>query len=76
VKFKKYVQIFTKTVKVVFEDSYVCCFLDHDPYNEGHVLVTYAYERYISDDNIPSKMSRIKYNLKQLSNYVEIPFGI
>ncbi|WP_235863351.1 HIT family protein [Ureibacillus sinduriensis] len=26
-------------VNVVFEDSYVCCFLDHDPYNEGHVLI-------------------------------------
>ncbi|WP_059106052.1 HIT family protein [Shouchella shacheensis] len=26
-------------VKVVFEDDYVCCFLDHDPYNEGHVLI-------------------------------------
>jgi histidine triad (HIT) family protein len=26
-------------VNVVFENSYVCCFLDHDPYNEGHVLI-------------------------------------
>lgn len=26
-------------VHVVFEDDYVCCFLDHDPYNEGHVLI-------------------------------------
>ncbi|WP_332633997.1 HIT family protein [Halalkalibacter flavus] len=26
-------------VNVVFEDDYVCCFLDHNPYNEGHVLI-------------------------------------
>jgi diadenosine tetraphosphate (Ap4A) HIT family hydrolase len=26
-------------VYVVFEDDYVCCFLDHEPYNEGHVLI-------------------------------------
>ncbi len=26
-------------VYVVFEDTYVCCFLDHNPYNEGHVLI-------------------------------------
>ncbi len=26
-------------VNVVYEDNYVCCFLDHDPYNEGHVLI-------------------------------------
>ncbi|UVI29636.1 HIT family protein [Paenibacillus spongiae] len=26
-------------VHVVFEDDYVCCFLDHNPYNEGHVLI-------------------------------------
>ncbi|MGE8205311.1 HIT family protein [Heyndrickxia sp. NPDC080065] len=27
------------TVNVVFEDEYVCCILDHNPYNEGHVLI-------------------------------------
>ena len=26
-------------INVVFEDRFVCCFLDHDPYNEGHVLI-------------------------------------
>lgn len=29
----------SETTKVVFEDSYVCCILDHNPYNEGHVLI-------------------------------------
>ena len=28
-----------EAVYVVFEDDYVCCFLDHNPYNEGHVLI-------------------------------------
>lgn len=26
-------------VHVVFEDEYICCFLDHEPFNEGHVLI-------------------------------------
>lgn len=26
-------------VYVVFEDEHVCCILDHDPFNEGHVLI-------------------------------------
>jgi histidine triad (HIT) family protein len=28
-----------EAVNVVFEDDYVCCFLDHAPYNDGHVLI-------------------------------------
>jgi len=28
-----------ETVHIVFEDEYVCCILDHSPYNEGHVLL-------------------------------------
>lgn len=26
-------------VHVVFEDDFVCCILDHMPYNDGHVLI-------------------------------------
>jgi histidine triad (HIT) family protein len=26
-------------VHVVFEDEYVCCFLDHEPFNEGHIMI-------------------------------------
>ncbi|MDE5050828.1 HIT family protein [Niallia taxi] len=26
-------------VHVVFENDFVCCILDHDPYNEGHDLI-------------------------------------
>lgn len=24
---------------IVFEDDFVCCILDHEPYNDGHVLI-------------------------------------
>lgn len=27
------------TVNVVFENDYVCCILDHDPFSEGHVMI-------------------------------------
>ncbi len=37
-------------VKVVFEDDYVCCFLDHDPFTEGHVLlVPKKHFRYVDE---------------------------
>ncbi|WP_335871817.1 HIT family protein [Bacillus sp. 2205SS5-2] len=26
-------------IHLVFEDEYVSCFLDHEPFNEGHVLI-------------------------------------
>lgn len=27
------------SVYVVYEDEFVCCFLDHQPFNEGHILI-------------------------------------
>lgn len=27
-------------INIVYENKYVCCILDHDPSNEGHVLIT------------------------------------
>jgi diadenosine tetraphosphate (Ap4A) HIT family hydrolase len=26
-------------INIVYEDDYVTCFLDHDPFNEGHTLI-------------------------------------
>ncbi|MFD1019126.1 HIT family protein [Thalassobacillus hwangdonensis] len=26
-------------VHVIYENDHLCCFLDHDPFNEGHVLI-------------------------------------
>lgn len=28
-----------ENVHVVFEDNDICCILDHQPFNEGHVLL-------------------------------------
>jgi len=27
------------TVNVVYENDFVCCILDHDPFNEGHLMI-------------------------------------
>ncbi|GGM20904.1 HIT family protein [Paraliobacillus quinghaiensis] len=40
-------------VHVVLEDEYVCCFLDHSPYNEGHILI------------LPKKHTRYFYELDE-----------
>ncbi|WP_195575154.1 HIT family protein [Paenibacillus sp. 1001270B_150601_E10] len=38
------------SVHVVWEDNHVCCFLDHNPYNEGHVLILPKnHARYVDD---------------------------
>ncbi|MGD7054216.1 HIT family protein [Sutcliffiella horikoshii] len=29
----------SEAVYMVYEDDYVTCFLDHDPFNEGHTLI-------------------------------------
>ena len=29
----------SETIYMVYEDEYVTCFLDHDPFNEGHTLI-------------------------------------
>lgn len=29
----------TKPVNIVYENNYVTCFLDHEPFNEGHTLI-------------------------------------
>lgn len=34
----------------VFEDEYVCCFLDHNPFNEGHVLIVSKKHYYDVDE--------------------------
>lgn len=26
-------------VNVVYENDFICCILDHDPFNEGHVMI-------------------------------------
>jgi histidine triad (HIT) family protein len=38
-------------VHVVYEDEYVCCFLDHDPINEGHTLIL-SKKHYLDVDEL------------------------
>ena len=37
-------------VHVVYEDDFVCCFLDHEPFNEGHVLILPKKHTYDHDE--------------------------
>lgn len=37
-------------VFVVYEDDFVCCFLDQNPFNEGHVLILPKKHFYDVDD--------------------------
>lgn len=37
-------------VHVVYEDEYICCFLDHEPFNEGHVLILPKNHIYDADE--------------------------
>ncbi|SDM59954.1 Diadenosine tetraphosphate (Ap4A) hydrolase [Bacillus sp. OK048] len=37
-------------VHIVFEDDFVCCFLDHEPYNEDHVLILPKKHLYDHDE--------------------------
>jgi histidine triad (HIT) family protein len=48
-------------VMVVFEDDNVCCFLDHNPYNEGHVLILpKKHVRYFDELDENTALSLIK----------------
>jgi len=68
-----------EAVHVVYEDEHVCCFLDHLPYNEGHVLIVpkkhvrYFYE--LDDDT----SNAIMYAAKVISKVIKMlyePDGI
>ncbi|MDI7743788.1 HIT family protein [Lysinibacillus fusiformis] len=48
-------------VHVVYEDDDVCCILDHDPFNEGHVLILPKnHIRYFDELSEPTANSVIK----------------
>jgi len=48
-------------VHVVYEDDDVCCILDHDPFNEGHVLILPKnHIRYLDELSEPTANSVIK----------------
>ncbi|WP_199738147.1 HIT family protein [Falsibacillus albus] len=62
-------------VFVVYEDEFVCCFLDHDPFNEGHTLIVpKKHVRYFYDldkstsDSIMKAAGLISNAIKTLFN--------
>ncbi|MGE7919138.1 HIT family protein [Viridibacillus sp. NPDC093762] len=66
-------------VHVVFEDDYVCCFLDHDPYNEGHVLILpkqHIYDVEELDENIANAIMRASMLLSKAIKRLFNPDGI
>lgn len=48
-------------VQVVFEDEYVCCFLDHEPFNEGHIMILpkkHVYDLEELDENTANSIMK------------------
>lgn len=50
---------------VVFEDQWVTCILDHDPFNEGHVLIL-PKRHFRSIDEFDAKTAQAVMNAAQL----------
>ncbi|MGI2326903.1 HIT family protein [Planococcus sp. YIM B11945] len=66
-------------VLVVYEDDNVCCFLDHDPFNEGHTLILpkqhYHYIDEMDGETINSIMHATQLVSKAIKNLFN-PDGI
>ncbi|MEK4759905.1 HIT family protein [Viridibacillus sp. FSL E2-0187] len=66
-------------VHVVFEDDFVCCFLDHDPYNEGHVLILpkkHIYDVEELDENTANAIMKASMLLSKAIKRLFNPDGI
>ncbi|WP_112180421.1 HIT family protein [Paraliobacillus zengyii] len=64
---------------VVLEDNYVCCFLDHDPYNEGHILILPKnHIRYYDelDDNTANSIMKSAKIITKVMKELYKPDGI
>ncbi|MGD6873746.1 HIT family protein [Sutcliffiella horikoshii] len=44
----------TEDIYMVYEDDYVTCFLDHDPFSEGHTLIL-PKQHYLDVDELDDK---------------------
>jgi histidine triad (HIT) family protein len=66
-------------VHVIFEDEYVCCFLDHEPFNEGHIMILpkkHVYDLEELDQNTANSIMKAAILLsKALKNQFK-PDGI
>ncbi|MCT8138417.1 HIT family protein [Anaerobacillus sp. CMMVII] len=58
-------------VNVVYENQFVCCILDHEPFNEGHVLII-PKEHFIDVDELNLETSNAVMNAaKTLSKAIK-----
>ncbi|KGM44665.1 HIT family protein [Neobacillus niacini] len=66
-------------VHVVFEDEYVCCFLDHEPFNEGHILILpkkHVYDAEELDENTMVSIMKASILLSKAIKKLCNPDGI
>ena len=66
-------------VHMVYEDEWVACFLDHDPFGEGHVLILpKAHYRFIDDMDDTTALAMLKASqlMSRVIRELYAPFGI
>ncbi|MDR7077037.1 diadenosine tetraphosphate (Ap4A) HIT family hydrolase [Neobacillus niacini] len=66
-------------VHVVFEDEYVSCFLDHEPYNEGHIMILpkkHIYDVEELDENTAGSIMKASILLSKAIKKLFHPDGI
>jgi histidine triad (HIT) family protein len=66
-------------VYVVYEDDYVCCILDHAPFNEGHVLILpkkHVYEVEELDDDTANAIMKASMLISKAIKHLFTPDGI
>lgn len=66
-------------VYMVYENEWVACFLDHDPFNEGHVLILpKAHYRFIDDMDDETALAILKASqlMSRAIRELYTPFGI
>ncbi|MGM0898347.1 MAG: HIT family protein [Bacillota bacterium] len=66
-------------VHMVYENEWVACFLDHDPFNEGHVLILpKAHYRFIDDMDSETALAILNASQMMSRAIRELyePFGI
>ncbi|MEZ0480678.1 HIT family protein [Planococcus sp. SSTMD024] len=66
-------------VHMVYENEWVACFLDHDPFNEGHVLILpKAHYRFIDDMDSETALAILNASqvMSRAIRELYAPFGI
>ena len=66
-------------VYVVLENDYVCCFLDHIPFNEGHILILpkkHFYDVEELDENTANEIMKASIIISKALKKLYNPDGI